>query len=255
MRPRISHQPGDSWLHNLHPLVKLLWMILGTLGVFLIPDPWIALGSFTAVMAASLSARLKLRGLRGIRMFVVTAILLGVLQIIFLKEGQVALQIGPWPIYQSGLQSGLYITARFLFIVALSYLFVLSTSPNDLAYALMQAGLPYRYGFALITALRLVPVFEEEGQTVYQAQLARGVQYDRRSLSQLPTLARQFFFPMLVSALSKVDALAVSMEGRCFGKYDTRTFRRQVPWRTADTIAMLMLLILSIIFAWILLSR
>jgi energy-coupling factor transport system permease protein len=125
-----------------------------------------------------------------------------------------------------------------LSVVLLSYLFVLTTEPNDLAYALMCAGLPYRYGFALITALRLVPVFEEEGRIVYNAQLARGVEYDVRSPRRLVVLGRQFFLPLLVSALGKVDTLAVSMEGRCFGRYPTRTFLREVHVSRLDWLAM-----------------
>ncbi len=72
---------------------------------------------------------------------------------------------------------GSHVGARFLDVVLLSYLFVLTTEPNLLAYGLMQVGLPYRFGFALVTALRLVPVFEKEGETVYRAQLARGIAY------------------------------------------------------------------------------
>jgi len=150
-----------------------------------------------------------------------------------------------------GVEAGVYVAARFLSVVFLSYLFVLTTAPNDLAYALMQAGLPYRYGFALVTALRLAPIFEQEGQIVYRAQLARGVQYDARSLRRSPrhllTLARQFFLPLLVSALGKVDGMAVSMEGRCFGKYPTRTFRREVHLARQDVIALLILLIAAIL--------
>jgi energy-coupling factor transport system permease protein len=105
----------------------------------------------------------------------------------------------------------------------------------------MRAGLPYRYGFALITALRLVPTFEQEGRTVYAAQLARGVQYDVRSPRRFLTLVRQFLLPLLVSALSKVDILAVSMEGRCFGKHQTRTFLRQVHTTWRDGLATVLL--------------
>jgi energy-coupling factor transport system permease protein len=130
------------------------------------------------------------------------------------------------------------VAGRFLSVVLLSYLFVLTTEPNELAYGLMRAGLPYRYGFALVTALRLVPVFEEEGQTVYRAQLARGVEYDVRSPRRVVVLARQFFLPLLVSALGKVDALAVSMEGRCFGRYPSRTFLREVRATWRDGIAL-----------------
>jgi energy-coupling factor transport system permease protein len=135
-----------------------------------------------------------------------------------------------------------YVAGRFLSVVLLSYLFVLTTEPNDLAYALMRAGVPYRYGFALITALRLVPTFEQEGQIVYNAQLARGVQYDVRSPRRFLALGRQFFLPLLVSALGKVDALAVSMEGRCFGKYRKRTFLHEVHITWLDGAAAALLL-------------
>jgi energy-coupling factor transport system permease protein len=140
------------------------------------------------------------------------------------------------------------VAARFVSVVLLSYLFVLTTDPNGLAYGLMQAGVPYRYGFALITALRLVPIFEQEGQIVYRAQLARGVGYDTRSLRRLLTLARQFFLPMLISALGKVDALAVSMEGRCFGKHPSRTFLKEIHFTRRDILAAgLLLLVIGVI--------
>jgi energy-coupling factor transport system permease protein len=105
----------------------------------------------------------------------------------------------------------------------------------------MQMGLPYRYGFALITALRLVPIFEQEGRIVYHAQLARGIQYDTRHPRRLVTLARQFFMPILVSALTKVDTLAVSMEGRCFGRSSRRTFLREVRVTRWDVVALTLL--------------
>ncbi len=243
MKLRIMYQPGSSILHRLHPLVKGGWMLLGTVLVFVVHDPWSILAVLGVVLVAFPLAGLSLGKVRGMRLFAMTALLLGSLQILFVHRGPVLFQIGPLVVTAGGVEAGVYVAARFLSVVFLSYLFVLTTAPNDLAYALMQAGLPYRYGFALITALRLVPVFEQEGQIVYCAQLARGVQYDTRSLRRFLTLARQFFLPLLVSALGKVDGLAVSMEGRCFGKYPTRTFLREVHLTRQDVVALLILLI------------
>ena len=177
---------------------------------------------------------LRLGGLRGLRLLAGTALQLALLQVLFQRQGAVLFRLGPLAPTTGGLAAGAYVGGRFLAVVLCSYLFVLTTDPSDLAYALMQAGLPYRFGFALVTALRLVAVFEEEGQTVYRAQLARGVQYDVRSPRRLLVLARQFLLPLLISALGKVDGLAVSMEGRCFGKYPTRTFLKQVRFTRAD---------------------
>jgi energy-coupling factor transport system permease protein len=242
MKPRIAYQPGSSLLHRLHPLVKLLWMVLATLALFGLHSPWPVLAVLGLTVAAFPLCRLQLRGVRGMRLVVTTAVLLGALQVLFVHSGPVLIQLGPLAITHDGLQGAVYVAGRFASVVLLSYLFVLTTDPNDLAYALMRAGLPYRYGFALITALRLVPVFEQEGQIVYNAQLARGVRYDVRSPRRLLALARQFFLPLLVSALGKVDALAVSMEGRCFGKYRTRTFLREVHLARRDGLALLLLL-------------
>jgi energy-coupling factor transport system permease protein len=218
-------------------------MLFGTILVFVVSSPWLVLAVLGLVFFASSVGGLRLGKVRGTRLFITTALLLGALQILFVRQGAVLVQIGSLALTVGGVKAGVYVAGRFLSVVFLSYLFVLTTDPNSLAYALMQAGLPYRYGFTLITALRLVPIFEQEGQIVYSAQLARGVQYDTRSPRRFLTMARQFFLPLLVSALGKVDALAVSMEGRCFGKYPTRTFLRVVRVARQDLAATILLLL------------
>jgi len=247
---RIAYHPGDSMLHRLHPLTKAAWLILGTALVFAVRSPWAVVGAVVLLLSGFVLAGVRLGRVRGTRLFVSTALLLGLLQVLFVQEGAVLFQIGPLTITAGGVQAGIYIAGRFLSVILLSYLFVLTTEPNDLAYALMRAGLPYRYGFALITALRLVPVFEQEGQIVYNAQLARGVRYDVRSPSRFLTLARQFVLPLLISALGKVDALAVSMEGRCFGKYPTRTFLREVRATWLDGVALGVLVVGCVVIGY-----
>lgn len=247
MKPRIVYQPGNSIFHRLHPLVKGAWLLSGTVAVFVVPSPFVVLSVLGLLLLAFPWAGLSLGKVRGGRLFITTALLLGALQAIFVHRGTVLVELGPLTVTTGGVEAGVYVAGRFVSVVLLSYLFVLTTDPNDLAYALMHAGLPYRYGFALVTALRLAPIFEQEGQIVYQAQLARGVRYDARSPRRFLTLARQFFMPLLVSALGKVDGLAVSMEGRCFGKYPTRTFLREIRPTRLDGVAVAALLLIVIV--------
>ena len=246
MRPRITYLPGRSLLHRLHPLVKGAWLIGGTILLFALRSPWWVLGITVALLAAFPLSRLPLLRLRGLRPLVGTALVLGILQALLLREGALLLQLGPLALTRTGIETGLYVAGRFVSVVLLSYLYVLTTEPNELAYALMRTGLPYRLGFALITALRLVPMFERDARIVYEAQLARGVRYDARgglNPRKLLLLARQLFFPLLVSALGKADTLAVSMEGRCFGRYPTRTFLRQTHLARRDVIALALLIV------------
>lgn len=241
MKPLITYRPGSSLLHRLHPLIKLAWLIGMTVLVFAVRHWWLAVGVLAAVLAAFAAFRLPLGEARGARLFAFTALALFGLQAVFLDVGRTLIEVGPVTVTSGGVEAGVFVAARFLSVVLLSYLFVFTTSPNELAYGLMQAGLPYRFGFTLVTALRLVPIFEREAQMVYRAQVMRGAAYDRKNLSRFLLLARQFFLPMLVSALGKVDALAVSMEGRCFGKHPNRTYLREVRFARRDASALALL--------------
>lgn len=250
IKPKIAYQSKDTLFHRLHPLVKLAWLVAASLALFLVSSPWWVLLSLCLTLLAFPLAGLSLRrDVRGVRLLTSTAGLLFAIQAVFTRHGVVLFNLLPLgagylPITVAGLSLGVYVGGRFLTLILLSMLFVLTTEPSALAYALMRAGLPYRYGFALITALRLAPVFEVESNIVYQAQLARGVRYDVRSPRRFLTLARQLFLPLLVSALGKVDTLAVSMEGRCFGKYRTRTFLRQTRTTWKDWVALGLLVML-----------
>lgn len=250
-KPKILYQPKESWLHGVHPLVKLSWLAALSIALFVIASPVWVIAVLLLTVAAFPLAGLSLRqDVRGTRFLSIMGLLLFSLQAVFNRGGTTLLRLPLGPLDLSittvGLTSGIYVGGRFLALVLMSYLFVLTTEPSGLAYGLMQIGLPYRYGFTLITALRLAPIFEVEGNTVYQAQLTRGVRYDVRSPRKFLTLARQLLLPLLVSALSKVDALAVSMEGRCFGKYSTRTYR-QTPEFAVSDLAWLVVLGMGII--------
>jgi len=226
LKLRLTYQAGGTLLHRVHPVLKLMLLISLTALVFVSRNLFFQ-GSLLLVLIVSFNLLgIQPWKLRGGKALGVTALAIALLQIVFINAGQVLLGLGPLMVTTSGLERGLYLGSRFLVVVLSSYLFVLTTSPNDLAYALMQIGLPYRLGFTLVTALRLIPIFEKEALTVYRAQLVRGMSYQQGGIRNLIHYLRSLLLPMLVSTMSKVDALAVSMEGRCFGKHPTRTYFR-----------------------------
>ena len=224
MKNRLGYQSGGSFFHRLHPLLKGAWLIFLTTAAFLIQSPTFNLVMVFGLLLIFPAIKVPLNDLRGLKLLIGTAALITVLQFLFWGEGSLVVEVGKFRITDQGLLRGFYLGARFMVVVLISYLFVMTTSPNQLAYSMMRAGLPYRYGFAFVTALRMIPIFEEEALTVYRAQQVRGVTYRPRGLKDLWGKLSGFILPMLVSAMSKVDALSISMEGRCFGKYSTRTY-------------------------------
>lgn len=235
---RVQFHEGDSSLHQMHPAVKSVLLLALSISLFLLPSAWFIPAVLFFIVLGFHHAGVKLDQLAGLRLILVTTLFLFALQVFFTRDGEVLLRLGSWGLTREGLIAGVSIAGRFLAIVLLSYLFVLSTHPGELAYALMQTGVPYRYGYSLITALRMVPMFQVEAQTIYKAQIARGMRIERGGLRGLLTRARQMLMPLLVSALGKADTLAVSMEGRCFGMYPQRTYLRSVSLSAVDAWAL-----------------
>lgn len=248
-----AYRPGESLLHRLYPPLKLAALIAATVVVMWVDAWWFAVGALVLALASLWAVGVPPGRVPGRRGLWTVGLVLFLIQVLFVQEGTPLLVI--WPgrlaLTVGGLTAGARAAGRFLSIVLLSNLFVLTTDPSALAYSLMQIGLPYRYGFTLVTALRLAPMFRSEGNQVYEAQLMRGVRYDQGGLRRWWEMGRRLVMPLLVSALGVVDALSVSMEGRCFGMYRRRTFLRPVRFTRLDALALVVLLIaLGFIVAW-----
>lgn len=243
MKPRITYRPGVSALHRLHPLIKLAWLVLFTVLVFIFPVLVVPAGLLLGLLAGFAHAGMRLRDLPALRLVLFTALAVAVLQVLFYRHGEPMLVWGAFQPTDEGLVRGLYLGARLLVVVLASFLFVLTTSPNELAYALMRAGLPYRMGFTLVTALRMIPLFEQEAQTIYRAQRVRGVSYTGTSIRTFWNNLKSFFMPLLVSAVRRAAALSISMEGRCFGMHGSRTWYRTRPRSRGDWLAGVLLVL------------
>lgn len=226
---KLSYQEGETIIHCLYPLTKLSWLILGTIFTFLLTNGYLLIILSGVLLIILVVINRNIWMIRGFRLVIATGLILFILYLLFDKTGSVVINPGIplLRISSGGLNTGLRFSGRFFSIVLLSFFFILTTDPNQLAYSLMKIGLPYRYGFMLVTALRLAPILEKEAQTIYRAQLIRGVQYDRGNLKKLFLLMQQFLTPLLISALRRADKLVFSMEGRGFGRYTTRSFRNQ----------------------------
>lgn len=244
---KLSYQPGGSLAHQLYPLTKFAWLLITTTIVFIIQDGFLLMTTAIIVLLLLVWINPRIWQVRGFRLAFITGNALFILYILFDKTGTLIFHPGIQflSITSGGVSMGLRYSGRFLIIIFTSYIFILTTDPSDLAYALMRFGLPYRYGFMLVTALRLAPVMEDEAQTIYRAQLARGIRYDQLNLRRMLLLLQQFLTPLLIGALRRADKLVFSMEGRGFGASAQRTFRK----RTSATL--LDLLISFVIFLYL----
>ncbi len=196
-------------------------------------------------------ARVPVRLTKGRTKFVIIfSVLLLLVQVLVTRNGALLgfliPQIGGFgplfPITDFGLVRGLAISSRFLLLIFSSMLFVSVTDPTLLAHSLTRLRIPYRYSFALVIALRFLPLFDLENHTVRMAQKSRGITPEVTGLRKIIRTVQYTFFPLLVSALSRVDFLSMSMDGRGFGYSTTRSYLRKSSWKASDGIVALLTL-------------
>lgn len=249
--PGLTYEPANTVLHRLHPLLKLEMLLCFSLLVFTLSHYLCGLFLFMLLLAGYRAAGLgPVFFWRRMKFILVFTLLIFLVHVIFVREGSLLWQLDLWglrlEIWSLGLNHGLLLVSRFLNTIGSSYLFVVATDPNRLAYALMQAGLPYRYGFMLITALRFVPLFFLELDQVRHAQMAKGIDLEKLSLKNFTRAVRYLFVPLVLSALGKVDALTISMESRAFGLYPRRSYLESQPFTGRHRLAAAAVLIISL---------
>jgi len=225
----VAYYQGDTALHRLNPLAKLSAVLAGCTAVFLFGNVALVLGSLAGVIAVAYASDAgRVMDVMRSRFAVMLGLWLIAINALFTPAGRVLVTVPFYFFYLSitdaGLIMGVLYAARFLTVFLISALFVASTEPAALVYALMRRGLPYRYGFLLVLMLRFVPVFERERKMVSDAQKMRGLEIDKRGVRSMYRSLRYTVVPLIVSALQKTESLVMSMEGRAFGYRPDRTF-------------------------------
>ena len=242
---KLTYHPGKTIIHMLYPITKLFWLLFVSVIVFILHSGILLIFCAAVFFTLLVMVNPDIWKVRGFRFVLLTGMVLFCLYVVLIKDGQTLLIPGVdfLRITSGGLDLGFRYSGRFFTVVFVSYIFILTTDPSRLAYALMRLGIPYRFGFMLVTALRLAPILEEEGRTIYQAQLVRGIRYDRAGIRKIVLLSRQFLTPLLVSSLRRADRLFFSMEGRGFGRTTKRTFREKDQPTRLDVFSSLVLIL------------
>lgn len=228
---KTTFQSGSSLLHRLDPVAKFAALAAFCIAIFLFDSFPFELACFLGMLLIAYRIEAKsVWSLATSKYVIFLGLWLVIIQAIFTPAGTpyfvIQLHFFNVAITDLGIMKGLVIAFRFMDIIVGSGLFVFTTDPAELAYSLMRSGVPYRYGFMLVIAIRFIPVFQVEMSTVSNAQKARGLDIDKGGVKTLLKSIQYTLVPMIVSALSKADVLAVSMEGRAFGYKEKRTFSR-----------------------------
>jgi energy-coupling factor transport system permease protein len=164
---------------------------------------------------------------------------------IFYRQGTPLLHVGIIHLSRQSLVFGVGRGLKLAELLATSVLFLSTTKVEEFTVGLARLGVPYRAGFAITLAFRLVPLFIDSALTVAQAQSLRGYDFDRGGPLERVRRYVPVIIPVFMGALRKADAMAMALEARGFGRNGSPTSFIDYPIRTSDIVFSLALMMLA----------
>src|ERR687897_151977 len=110
-------------------------------------------------------------------------------------------------------------------ITVIAGMFFLSTTRNEeVGIGLVRLGIPYRFAFAVSTALRLVPTVVATGLTIGQAQRSRGLDLESGNIIQRIRKHLPLLVPVFVTTVRLTNVFSMALESKGFGARSERTY-------------------------------
>jgi len=132
-----------------------------------------------------------------------------------------------------GVAGGVAIGLRLAAIALAGLLSLATIDPTDLADALVEhLHAPPRFAIGTLAALRLLPIFSREWETIGLARRARGI--DESSLGDRLRGFAERTLALLVGAIRRATRLATAMDARGFDSGLPRTVARPRPMTLGD---------------------
>ncbi|OLS34962.1 energy-coupling factor transporter transmembrane protein EcfT [Bacillus sp. MRMR6] len=248
--------PSNSLIHRLDPRSKLMVIFLFVCIIFL-ANNWmtyglIALYTFLMLGLSKIPFRFLYSGLKPVLWIVLFTF---ILQLFFTKEGQLLYEWGPIKIYEEGLRQGVFISMRFFFLILMTSLLTLTTTPIEITDGLETLLNPlkkvrfpvHEMALMMSISLRFIPTLMQETDKIMKAQIARGVEFASGPIKERIKAIIPLLIPLFVSSFKRAEELAIAMEARGYRGGEGRTKYRQLIWQTADSLQLVLLVILTVL--------
>ena len=227
----------DTPIHRLSPLTKLFMLACLWTVSLLSFNLVVLLAVIAGCLVLWVLARIPLSGFK-----TVLGVLAGVSVLFILFNGffffggeTVLFQIGRWAFTLEGAIFGLAVSVKVGSVVAAVPILTMTTPVSQLMAALATLKLPYKFIFALGTAMRFVPLVQETYEEIRDAQRLRA--HDVAEMKLWHKVTRGYLpiiVPLFLTLLRKSQDMDVAIESRAFGAPVKRTYVESTGLQATD---------------------
>lgn len=241
-----QYYPADSVIHKLDARTKILATIIYIAALFLakgiVGYGLCILLLIGIIKLCKVPFKMMLSGLKSIIAIIIFTV---VLNMLFIRTGQVIFALGIVKVTMDGIIISAKLCIRLVMLVLGSSVLTLVTSPIALTEGIeallkptKKIGVPaHEIAMMMSIALRFIPTLIDELDKIKKAQMARGADFDTGGLVAKAKSMIPLLVPLFVSAFRRADELAMAMEARCYRGDVNRTKMRQLKYGKNDFIA------------------
>ena len=238
MKGFLEYVPGDSFLHKMNPVAKLIAAFLLVIACFATSNfvllaIVLAIDVFLAVQCNMVKQTIGLA--RAVAIF---SVLLAVIALLFTPQGDVLVAL-PWGYIGTGsVLAAVLIIVRLVACAVPLFLVFYVTKMNDMANSLVKVlHVPYKYAFTFMSTVHFIPVFMNDMAGIMEAQTARGVEFDGGLVKKIRLMV-PLCVPLLVSSVRKTNSAAIAAEVRGFNLRTRESGYKEYPFSAIDGAAM-----------------
>ena len=246
-----QYYQSDSLIHKLDPRTKIIITMIFLISLFLIDSiaayiiPFLFL--FIEIKTSKVPFKFIIKGMKAIIMLLTITVLFN----IFLTPGDPIFTIWKINITMEGIIIAIQMAIRLVFLIIGSSLMTLTTTPTQLTDGLEKLLRPLNYikvpvaeiAMMMSIALRFIPILLEETDKIIKAQLARGADFESKSIIKKVKSYVPILVPLFISAFRRANDLALAMEARCYRVGAKRTKMKPLIYNNSDFISYALILV------------
>ena len=239
---------NNSFIHRLDPRVKIIIFLLTFVAILLFQDPlWML--PITVLIVIQLVASGALVNMRRIRYILIVLTVSSMILWNIFSSGDTKLF---WIVSVQSLTYAVSRTMLMILMISTGMILITSTRNEELVNGMIRLGMPYRVGFAISTALRLVPTIVTSTVTISQAQRSRGLDLESGNLLERLKKFLPLLVPVFISSIRNTNIFGMALESKGFGASEKRTFYLDFQMKKTDYVVLvfsILFMLVSIYFA------
>lgn len=224
-----------SFMERLDPRVKMVSALAIMFSAFAIRSFWqLLVAALLTGMIVAISGIGVKQLFKSVHVFLALFVFCGLLNIFFVRSGNVLTNIGPIPITDDGVRIAILYACRFVVVIIVGAVFLATTTPTAITDAFEALLKPFaKFGIhaqeiALVMslALRFLPTLGSEAKAIVDAQSARGGSIETGTFVQRVKAMTAIIIPVFAGAIRHADNLSLALDARCYEEGIARTHWR-----------------------------